>query len=136
MKKHLKQFLILILLVVVLILPYFVFAEETSQTNGLLGNLKEVGSGAFNPDTNEYTAAEIAGSVVNVVLSLMGIIFISLMVYAGYLWMTDRGNDQSVEKAKKIITAAIIGIVLTVSSFGIWLLISSYFFGQGQMNIS
>jgi TRAP-type C4-dicarboxylate transport system permease small subunit len=63
--------------------------------------------------------AENIGSAVRVVLSLTGIIFTGLMVYAGFLWMTAKGDESKVEKAQEIIKAAIIGWVVTVGAYSI-----------------
>jgi len=41
------------------------------------------------------------------------------MVYAGYLWMTARGESDQVDKAKKIIVQSIIGLVITVGAYSI-----------------
>jgi TRAP-type C4-dicarboxylate transport system permease small subunit len=67
------------------------------------------------------------GLIINSVLSLVGVIFLILMFYGGYLWMTAQGNESQVEKAKGILTTAIIGLIITFSSFAISTLIISYF---------
>ena len=54
-----------------------------------------------------------------VVLSLLGVIFLVLMVYGGYLWMTAAGNEDKVTKAKNLMTAAIIGLIIVVGSYAI-----------------
>lgn len=82
--------------------------------------LQEAGTEAgFSQETTDTTFAEILGSVVQTALSFVGIIFLSLMVYAGYLWMTARGEQDQIEKAKSIIRAAIIGLVITVGAYSI-----------------
>ena len=67
----------------------------------------------------DTTLAENIGSAVRLVLSLTGIIFTGLMVYAGFLWMTAKGDEAKVEKAQEIIKAAIIGWVVTVAAYSI-----------------
>lgn len=69
--------------------------------------------------TNDTTFAETLGVVVKTALSFVGIIFLSLMVYAGYLWMTARGESDQVDKAKKIIVQSIIGLIITVGAYSI-----------------
>ncbi|HBB37928.1 MAG: hypothetical protein UV82_C0012G0024 [Candidatus Magasanikbacteria bacterium GW2011_GWD2_43_18] len=69
--------------------------------------------------TTDTTFAETLGVVVKTILSFVGIIFLSLMVYAGYLWMTARGESDQVDKAKKIIVQSIIGLVITVGAYSI-----------------
>jgi hypothetical protein len=41
------------------------------------------------------------------------------MLYGGYLWMTDRGNDDSIKKAKNVIQAAVIGLTIVLISYSI-----------------
>lgn len=69
--------------------------------------------------TGETTLAETLGTVVKAVLSFAGVIFLSLMVYAGYLWMTARGEEAQIEKAQKMIRGAIIGLIITVGAYSI-----------------
>jgi len=118
MKKiNLIKYLIsLIFLVSLLILPYFVFAQTAP-----LDKLKEVGpAGGYEATTNEFTAAVLVGTVVRAFLGILGLIFIILMVYAGYHWMTAHGDEQKVTKAKDTIRGAIIGLVITVAAYAIW----------------
>lgn len=73
----------------------------------------------YDSNTSETSFAETLGSIVLVALSLVGIIFLSLMVYAGYLWLTSRGEDSRIEKAQDIIRASIIGLVITLGAYSI-----------------
>ena len=41
------------------------------------------------------------------------------MVYGGYLWMTARGNEEEVTKAKNLIKAAIIGLIIVLAAYAI-----------------
>ena len=66
------------------------------------------------------TAIEL---VINVVLSLAGIFFLILVVYAGVRWMTAKGNEDNVTSAKNILEAAIIGLVVVSMSYAISTLI-------------
>ena len=68
---------------------------------------------------NETTLSETIGSVIKTALSLVGTIFLALTVYAGFLWMTAQGDESQVEKAQNIIRAAVIGLVIALSAYGI-----------------
>ena len=68
---------------------------------------------------SETTFASNLGMVVNIVLSFSGVIFMGLMVYAGYLWMTARGDESKIDKAQSIIRSAIIGMIVTVGAYSI-----------------
>ena len=43
----------------------------------------------------------IIGNLIGTTLSIIGVIFFILMVYAGFKWMTARGNEEGVKEAQK-----------------------------------
>ncbi len=49
-------------------------------------------------------------------LTLLAVIFI---VYAGFLWLTAAGNEKQVEKAKQVISAAVIGMIVILLAWAI-----------------
>lgn len=59
------------------------------------------------------------GNVVRAILSLVGTIFLVLTIYAGILWMTAQGGAEQIEKAQSIISAAIIGLFITMAAYAI-----------------
>ncbi len=72
------------------------------------------GQAVPNTDKN---LSELIGTIIAGVLSLVGTIFFVMMVYAGFLWMTARGKPDMVDKAKQVMTSAIIGAVVLAGSF-------------------
>ncbi|MCK5320344.1 hypothetical protein KAJ61_03070 [Candidatus Parcubacteria bacterium] len=118
MKNKIKHLFILLCLIVILILPYFVFAQtaplEKLETVGEFSDYKEIDR---DVDGNNLTAN--AGRIVQVFLSLLGIIFLVLMLYGGYSWMTAAGDQSKVERAQNTIRRAIIGLIITVGSYAI-----------------
>jgi len=42
-----------------------------------------------------------------------------LVIYGGFLWMTARGNEQQVTKAKDLIISAVIGLVIVLAAYAI-----------------
>ena len=122
MDKHLKNIFILVVLIVVLVLPYFVFASAPLKT---LEGIQEK-SGYEKAD--EYTISEFLGSGVNAFLSILGIIFIILILTAGYNWMTASGDEEKLRRAQKTILRATIGLAITVGSYAIWNFVSDNIF--------
>ena len=114
-----KVFIILSLLFIPLS-PVF----AVGNLNSAAGNLTPAAAQAGYQEGN---IGNIAGQIINVALSLVGIIFLALMVYAGYLWMTARGEESQIETAKKIVSSAIIGLILTMSAYAITALVTSKF---------
>ena len=62
---------------------------------------------------------EIIGSIIAVFLSLLGIVFLVLIIYGGFVWMTSAGNEAKVLKAKKVLTNAVIGLIIIMSAYAI-----------------
>lgn len=61
----------------------------------------------------------IVTRIINFVLGLLGIIVVSIFIYAGFLWMTSGGNEEKINEAKKMLKNAIVGIIIVLSSWGI-----------------
>jgi len=73
----------------------------------------------YDKDTGPTTLSANIGSFIKIALSFVGVIFLALMVYAGFLWLTARGESEPVEKAGKIIKTAVIGFIITVGAYSI-----------------
>jgi len=61
-------------------------------------------------------------------LSLLGVIFLIFLVYGGMMWMTARGNDQRLSKAKNIITDSITGVIIVAAAYAISYFVLKLFF--------
>jgi len=62
---------------------------------------------------------EVIGAIIGAFLSLLGIIFLVLVLYAGFTWMNSMGNESKVLKAKQTLTRAIIGMIIIMSAYAI-----------------
>lgn len=51
-------------------------------------------------------------NILGAITALVSVIALAAIVYAGFLLITDRGNEDNVEKAKKIILYAVVGLIL------------------------
>ena len=69
--------------------------------------------------STSVTLPEMAGNVINVALSLLGIVFLGYALYAGFKWMTAQGDEKAVTAAKDTIKNSVIGIVIIVASFAL-----------------
>lgn len=65
------------------------------------------------------TLPEIAGIVISAILAMLGVLFLVLMIYAGYLWMTARGESKQVDSAKESLKNSLIGLIIVVASYAI-----------------
>ena len=89
-------------------------AEIKRQADALAGN-----TGAGFDTSNTMDITNIVGNFITGFLALLGIIFIVLIILAGYNWMTAAGEEEKVNKAKDTLTRAIIGLVITVGAYAI-----------------
>lgn len=58
-------------------------------------------------------------NVINFVLGLLGIIAVIMVLWGGFMWLTAGGNEDNVKKAKDIISAAAIGIIIVLLAWAI-----------------
>jgi hypothetical protein len=71
----------------------------------------------------------LIGRIIQIILSLLGVIILGLIIYAGFLWMTSGGEEDKISQAKKIITNAVIGLVVTLSAWAITTFVITRLFG-------
>jgi len=67
----------------------------------------------------KISLGEMISYVIKLVLSLLGIIFVILIIYAGFTWMTAAGNDEKISSAKKTIISATIGLAIVLAAYAI-----------------
>lgn len=60
---------------------------------------------------------EAAVGVTALLMTFLGIIATIVIIYGGYVWTTSAGDPQKIEKAKKVITGGVIGLILVLSAF-------------------
>lgn len=57
--------------------------------------------------------------IINVALSLLGIVAVVIILIGGFKWMTAGGNDENVTEARKWIFSGIIGLAIILSAFAV-----------------
>lgn len=70
----------------------------------------------FDLNTN---IGDVVSIVIKAFLSLLGVIFVILIITAGYKWMTAGGEEQKINEAKDAIRRAIIGLIIIASAYAI-----------------
>lgn len=118
-----KTISLIIILQFLVLIPMEVFALSALDDTGLKTTARMGYTGST--DTELSRAGVIMdiptaiGKVIGAGLAFLGIAFMLLIIYAGFMWMFARGNDQAVGKAKEIIQAAVIGLVIVLSAYAI-----------------
>lgn len=76
--------------------------------------------------SQDETVPSIVGRGLGTAMAMITVVLLLLLLYAGLRWMIARGNAEDVEKAKDIIEAALIGLVIVLSAWGL----ASWVFGR------
>jgi hypothetical protein len=63
------------------------------------------------------------GSIINVVLGLLGVIAVVIILVGGFKWMTAGGNEEKVTEARTMIFQGIIGLAIILSAWAIALFV-------------
>lgn len=114
----------------ILISTSFLFSASPASAQGLKNAAGQLGKTAERAGTSDTGNLDtFVGTGIRTALTLVGLIFLVLMVYAGYLWMTARGDESQIDKAKNIISAAMIGLVIVLGAYAITTLVISRFGG-------
>ncbi len=106
--------------ILVLIVPYLVFAEPVNPAERMRAVANQSGYYAPGGEEGKMLAPEVIGGLVRAFLGLLGIIFIILILISGYNWMTAGGNEDKVNRAITTIRRSIIGLIIVVGSYAIW----------------
>ncbi len=110
-----KRILFTLVFSLSLLLP---FAVAQAEVDIGLGYGAESGLGNADPRT---TAAQIIRGA----LGLLGILTTCIILYAGFKWMTAGGNEDEVSTAKKMLSSAVIGLAIIMSSYAITVFVIS-----------
>lgn len=57
------------------------------------------------------------GKIVKLVLGFLGLIALILFIVGGFKWMTSGGNEESIAEAKKLMSAAVVGLFIIIIAY-------------------
>ncbi|HOZ53200.1 MAG TPA: pilin [bacterium] len=92
--------------------------DDLSETFGLgyVDGTQGGGEGIVLGDRDPRT---MVAQLINVVLTLLGIVAVVIVLLGGFKWMTAAGNEDKVSEAKKLLGAGVIGLVIILAAWGI-----------------
>lgn len=90
-------------------------APSFQNIGGYAGQIAEVGFGLENE--RQRTLPELLGLILKGALTVLGGIFLIIMVYGGYQWLLSRGSAEMVERGRKAVTNAIIGFIIVAAAY-------------------
>lgn len=99
--------------------PLSVLAQEESI------NLNLPGTSQFST-VSGWTPSALVKAGINLVLVLAGLVAFLFLLWGGLQWILAGGDKEGTEKARKRITAALIGLVIVFAAYAIIQLISAF----------
>lgn len=109
-----KKFIFALALVALVAMPTAALAQVNINDN--LGTTFGLGT------------ADLEDTVVNVVqwvLGFLGLIAVIMILIGGFQWITAGGNEEKVASAKKVISAAVIGLIIVLLAWAIVIFVVS-----------
>ncbi len=101
--------------------PFTVHAVDLQgQINAQLGGATTKAEVGAPVDPREATAA-----LVSVFLSILGTVFLILIILSGYWLVTARGEEEKIERAQKTVRSAIIGLIIVLLAYAITIFVSA-----------
>jgi len=131
------SFLMLVFFIIsVLIIPAITTLAQSpvNLQDQLQENLNQAGiTSGYGEQTMTYaTEAYLGGTIgliISYILGFVGTIFLIIIIFSGFQWMTAGGNEETVTKARKRITNSVIGLVIIFMAF-----IITYFITEVLVN--
>lgn len=103
-RKITNYFIILFLLYY----PYITFAQY--------GLDEAAGAAGLNKRSDIKV---LIGDILSTVIAFIGVIFLILTIYGGFLWMTSGGDSDKAKKGTGFIKSGVIGVIIIMSAYAI-----------------
>src|SRR3989339_75135 len=84
--------------------------------------LQEVYNNSYGTTAEAVTALTVSekiGIIISYMLAFLGVIFLVLVIYSGFQWLTAGGNEDKVKQARSRITNAVFGLIIILAAFAI-----------------
>ncbi|MDD3711614.1 MAG: pilin [Patescibacteria group bacterium] len=111
---------IISLFVISLFLVPFLMASPVGASNDTFGlDFVNGTTGGNGIALGQKDPRTMVAQIINVVLTILGIVAVVIVLLGGFKWMTAGGNEDKVSEAKKLLGAGVIGLVIILAAWGI-----------------
>lgn len=76
---------------------------------------------------NNLKPSALIGGVINIILGIAGIIAFIWLLWGGLQWILSGGDKEGTEKARKRITAALVGLAIVFSAYALIYIVRALF---------
>ncbi|MCX6745533.1 MAG: hypothetical protein NTX00_00775 [Candidatus Parcubacteria bacterium] len=94
-------------------------STTTGSTGLISGGVQQLGSAVYGSGTTSTSLPVLIATIIKALLGLLGIIFIVIIIYAGFLYITSQGTPETIKKAKSTIFYALIGLIIILTSYAL-----------------
>lgn len=116
---------------------FFLFSHSVSADESLLNSQEGVAEmrRVFGWGEEAADIRVIIANIIQIILGFLGIIFVSLMVFAGFRYMTSAGNEDQTKKALSQIKDAVIGLAIVMTAWVITTAVLRYLIRAVNNNV-
>jgi len=100
------------------------FADFALAGNPAQSGLRDTANNLELP--NAGNPITLAAQIIKFILGFLGLVFILLLIYGGYLRMTAQGSPEKIKASNGIIISAIVGVFIILASYGITLFVMEH----------
>lgn len=115
MLKISTKHIAIVFLLILILFPSLTFAQDFFITDPL--NISDESNAATESGADAVQVLVV--NIIQYVLAFVGVLSFAIFVYAGITWMVAGGSDTLVTKSKKMMFWAVIGLIITFSSYAI-----------------
>lgn len=90
-----------------------------SVKGDIQNNLINTGNIGGYDVVNKGDLPTVVGGIIVAVLSVLGIVFIIIIVYAGFQWMLAQGEESKIKSAQQMILQGIVGLAIVLAAYAI-----------------
>jgi cytochrome bd-type quinol oxidase subunit 2 len=98
--------------VVAMAAPMAALAQDTATTFSIESVGSKIGLG-------DADLKKTVLNILNLVLGLLTLVAVIMIIIGGFTWLTASGNEEKVDRAKKIISAAVIGLIIVLLAWAV-----------------
>lgn len=111
--------ILIILLIASAYQPVSAGIIDSGVSDVVKDNVDNFQGAVFNGTPQVNSISQTASLIIKAFLGLLAVIFVILIILAGYNWMMANGDDGKVTKAKDTIQRAVIGIIIIALAYAI-----------------
>jgi hypothetical protein len=117
-KKICKFFVVLPFLLIIINQPVLSASAGSLWDRVYQGGLQGVDE-KFGASGQPKDVRQIVAEAIKVLLSFLALIFLILIIWAGYKYMMSQGDSGQVEEAVHMMRSAVIGLLIVLAALGI-----------------